>query len=115
MKWILSLHRKIFCALEFLMVYAWEMTKANIAVARDAYSATFRMSPGFIEVPLDVKTDDEILTLGNLVTMTPGSITVDVSQDRRHLFAHVLFVSDPDQSRAEIKDVLEKRVQRLFE
>jgi multicomponent Na+:H+ antiporter subunit E len=115
MKWVVVVFRKTFYACEFFLIYAWEMTKANVAVARDAYSATFRMSPGFIKVPLDVKSDDEILTLGNLATMTPGSITVDVPEDRKHLFVHVLFVEDADKSRSEIKDVLEKRVQRLFE
>lgn len=107
--------QKLLYAFEFFGVYAWEMTKANIAVARDAYSSKFRMSPGFIKVPLDVKTDDEILTLGNLATMTPGSITVDVPDDKNHLYVHVLFVDNADKARAEIKDVLEKRVQRLFQ
>jgi multicomponent Na+:H+ antiporter subunit E len=105
---------KIYYFIEFFLVYLWELTKSNVLVALEALSPNFKMRPGFIKVPLDVKSDDAMLLLANLITMTPGTVTIDISDDKKSLFAHALFVEDPEEVRKGIKKVLEDRVQRLF-
>ncbi|MGF1657347.1 MAG: Na+/H+ antiporter subunit E [Verrucomicrobiales bacterium] len=105
---------KTWYVISFLGIYAVEVVKSNIRVARDALWPKFSMSPAFVAIPLDAKTDMECLILANLITMTPGSLSVDISQDRKYLYVHGLYVTDCDALRAEIKNNLERRVLRIF-
>ena len=100
--------------MEFFWVYLWEMIKANFQVARAAFSWRIRINPAIVAIPLDVRSDDQIMILANLVTMTPGSITMDISDDRKFLYAHLLFHTTPEASYTEIKTVLERRIERIF-
>lgn len=109
-RWIL----RIPLIAEFFIVYLWEMMKANIQVSRAAFSPKVKLTPAILRIPLDLKSDNQILLLASLVTMTPGSITVDVSNDRKSLFAHLLFYSTPEAATLEIKNVLEGRIQRIW-
>jgi len=105
---------KMFYFFEFMFVYLWELTKSNFIVAFESLRPNFTMKPGFVEIPLNVKNDDAILLLANLITMTPGTVTIDVSDDKKFLYAHALFAINPDAVRKDIKKVLEDRVERLF-
>ena len=62
-----------------------------------------------------VTRDREILLLSMLINITPGSVTIDLSGDRRTLYVHVMHVTTAEQSRHEIKSGFEHRVKRLFE
>jgi multicomponent Na+:H+ antiporter subunit E len=66
--------------------------------------------PGIIGVPLDAETDLEIFIVANLLSLTPGTLSVDLSGDRRTLFVHVMFLTDVEAARADIKNGLERRV-----
>ena len=48
--------------------------------------------------------------LANLITLTPGTLTLDVAPDRKSLYVHAMFVDDPEQIRAEIKNGMERRL-----
>jgi multicomponent Na+:H+ antiporter subunit E len=61
-------------------------------------------------VPLSARTDLEIFLVSNLLSLTPGTLSVDLSEDRHTLFVHVMFLEDVDKTRHEIKNGLEKRV-----
>lgn len=105
---------KLYYFIEFFWTYLWELFKSNVLVALEALRPTFKMKPGFIEIPLDFQNDDAMLLLANLITMTPGTVTLDISDDKKYLYAHALFAPDANQARDEIKKVLEDRVERLF-
>jgi multicomponent Na+:H+ antiporter subunit E len=66
--------------------------------------------PGIIGVPLAARTDLEIFMVANLISLTPGTLSVDLSEDRRLLYVHVMFLEDVERTRAEIKNGLERRV-----
>ena len=65
-------------------------------------------------VPLDAETDVEITLLANLITMTPGSLSIDVSDDRGVIYVHSMFIDDPEEFRRTIKDDFERRVLELL-
>jgi multicomponent Na+:H+ antiporter subunit E len=73
-----------------------------------------RAHPGIVAVPLEARTDTEIAVLANLITMTPGSLAVDVADDRSVIFVHSMFAEDPDALVAFVKDDLERRVLELL-
>ena len=110
----MKLMSKFFRLVGFLGFYLKELLLANLRVAHDAVTPTHHMRPAFLAIPLDATTDAEILLFANLMTMTPGSVSVDVSSDRRVLYVHVMYVEDPALERREIKEHFERRVLRLM-
>ena len=63
-----------------------------------------------VAIPLAAKTDVEITLLANLLTLTPGSVSLDVSSDRRFLYLHAMYIDDVDEYRESVKNTIEKRV-----
>lgn len=101
-------------AIAFAGFFAWELVLSNLRVAWDVLTPRAYRRPGVVAVPLDATTDVEITLLANLVTLTPGTLSLDVSDDRRTLYVHAMFVDDPDELRREIKDGFERRVLELL-
>jgi multicomponent Na+:H+ antiporter subunit E len=110
MKLLLKLPRLIL----FIAFYLKELVLASVRVAHDALTPTHHMRPAMLAIPLDAKTDLEILLLANLISMTPGSVSIDVSTDRRVLYVHAMYADDPEAVRHEIKSTLERRVLDLL-
>jgi len=95
-------------------VFAWELLVANLRIAYEVLTPTHYMKPGVVAIPLDVKTDVEITLLANLITLTPGTLSLDVSQDRRVLYIHAMYVDDIEELRRSIKEGFEKRVEEVL-
>ncbi|MGD9115245.1 MAG: Na+/H+ antiporter subunit E, partial [Desulfobacterales bacterium] len=60
--------------------------------------------------PLDARTDVEIMLVANLISLTPGTLSLDLSDDGRVLYIHVMFLDDIEKTRQQIKQGLERRV-----
>ena len=92
-----------------------ELVVANLRVASDVLRSAARIRPAVVAIPLDVTSDGEILLLSMLINITPGSVTIDLSDDRRTLYVHVMHMRSAEESRRDIKDGFERRVKLLFE
>ncbi|MCZ2077387.1 MAG: Na+/H+ antiporter subunit E [Bryobacteraceae bacterium] len=97
-------------ALSLLAYLLWEIFLANVRVALDVVSIQHRMKPGVIRLPLDVTSDGEILLLAAMINITPGSVALGVSDDRKIMYVHVMHVRTPDDARRIIKEGFERRV-----
>lgn len=73
-----------------------------------------KLEPGFVAYPLTVDRDFEISMLANLITLTPGTLSVDVSDDRRTLYIHAIHVPDPDELRDDIASGFERKILEAF-
>jgi multicomponent Na+:H+ antiporter subunit E len=100
-------------ALGLAAFFAWELLIANFRVAADVLRGN-RLEPAVVAIPLDVTSDGEILLLSMLINITPGSVTIDLSDDRRTLYVHVMHMRSVDETRQEIKGGFERRVRLLF-
>jgi multicomponent Na+:H+ antiporter subunit E len=111
-----SYFAKVPQVLRFAALYLWELVLANLRIAHDVVTPTHHMRPGVIAIPLDARSDAEITLLANLLSLTPGSMTLDISADRRVLYAHLMYIDDGDVERArkQIKDGLERRVLQVL-
>ena len=98
----------------FALYYLRELVAANLRVARDVVTPSYSMRPAIIAIPLDARTDVEITLLSNLIALTPGSLGLDVSDDRSVLYVHGMFVDDPEAFCRDIKDGLERRLLELL-
>ena len=105
---------KVRQVLGFAAFFAWELLLANLRVAYSVLAPSKSLRPGIVAIPLDVKTDAEITLLVNLITLTPGTLSLDVSDDRRVLYVHALYVDDVDDFRCQIKQGFERRVRELL-
>ena len=76
--------------------FAWELLVANFRVAADVLRGN-QMEPAVVAIPLDVTTDGEILLLSMLINITPGSVTIDLSDDRRTLYVHVMHMKSAER------------------
>lgn len=101
-------------ALRFVSFFLWQLLLSNLRVAYDVITPQLYMRPGIVAVPLAAKTDQEITLLANLITLTPGTLSLDVSEDRRVLYVHAMFVDDPDSVRDNIKNGFERRLLELM-
>ncbi|MBN1278615.1 MAG: Na+/H+ antiporter subunit E [Chlorobiaceae bacterium] len=102
--------RKIPLVFMFLLFFIKELIIANLKVAFDILTPKDYMEPGIIAFPLAAKTDLEITLFANLLTLTPGTLSLDVSDDRKTLYVHALYVKKADTFRKELKEGLEKRL-----
>ena len=100
--------------LGFLLYFLLLLVQANLRVALEVLTPKSRVRPAIVAVPLDIRDEVAITTLANLITLTPGTLSLDVSTDRRVLYVHAMFVTDVEAFRREIKEGLERRVQDAF-
>ncbi len=80
-----------------------EVVVANLQVAWIIVQPRMPIRPAFIVIPLALRDDLQITALANMITLTPGTLTVDVAPDRSALYVHCLAAADPDAVRAQIK------------
>lgn len=101
---------------EFMLVVLWDIVVANIVVARTIlFTRNEDMRSTWITVPLDLKTPEAITVLAGTITMTPGTVSSDISADGRSLLIHCLDAPHPDTVRDTIKQRYERRLKEIFE
>ncbi len=99
---------------QLLGQFTLEFFASSMLVAWDVLTPRHRARPAILAIPLDIDDPLQITTLANLISLTPGSLSLDVSRDRKTLFVHCMFVDDPDRMRARIKGGLERRVKEAM-
>jgi multicomponent Na+:H+ antiporter subunit E len=95
-------------------LFAYELALSGYRVARLVLTPRMHLEPGIFAYRLKVDRNFEITLLANLITLTPGTLSVDVSADRRTLFVHAIDCSDPDQTRRDIAEGFERRIMEAF-
>jgi multicomponent Na+:H+ antiporter subunit E len=107
--------RKLPRLMEFIAFIIKELFVSSMRVAYDVLTRTSHLNPAIIAIPLDAKSDREIVTLAVLITLTPGTLSLRVSEDRRTLYVHEMYVEhgDVEEARRKIKEGYERRVLNL--
>jgi multicomponent Na+:H+ antiporter subunit E len=100
--------------LGLLVFLAREIVVANLKVVAAVLGPRRFLRPALVAVPLDLEGEERIAVLSNLISLTPGTLSLDVSPDRRTLYVHTMSTSSPDALRREIKDGFERRVREAF-
>ncbi len=90
--------------------FLYELVVSSVQVAWDVLTPTPRSRPAIVAVPLDLVDPAQITVLAILISLTPGSLSLDVSPDRKTLYVHQMFVNDPDEARSRIKTGFERLV-----
>ncbi|MGE0260999.1 MAG: Na+/H+ antiporter subunit E [Alphaproteobacteria bacterium] len=103
-------------AAQYGAIVLWDIIVANIQVA---WLVLFRrgdsLNSRFVTIPLDARTPEAIAILAGTITMTPGTVSADLSADGRALLVHCLETGDPAATVSAIKHRYERRLLRIFE
>jgi multicomponent Na+:H+ antiporter subunit E len=105
---------KLYYFVIFVLFIIWEIITANFKVARDVLRPKLQIVPGVIAVPLELDTDLEITIIANLISLTPGTLSLDVSEDKKFLFVHTMYADDIEHQRKVLKHDIEEKVLRLI-
>ncbi|MDR5900868.1 MULTISPECIES: Na+/H+ antiporter subunit E [Halomonas] len=97
----------------FIGFFVKELVMANLKVAFDIVTPPWYMKPGVIAMPLQARSEFEIAFVANLISLTPGTLSLDVSDDRRVLYIHAMFLDEEEELRRDLAE-LERRALMLF-
>ncbi|MEM7797829.1 MAG: Na+/H+ antiporter subunit E [Chloroflexota bacterium] len=97
----------------FVLFFLKELIAAGATVFATILAPQL-LRPGVVAVPLDLNTNAEITLLANVITLTPGTITLDVSTDLKVIYIHSIQVDSPEAFRESIKNGFEKRVMEVM-
>jgi multicomponent Na+:H+ antiporter subunit E len=101
----------------YIPVFLWELLKANLDVAYRVIHPTLPINPGIVKIRTSLKSDTGLTFLANSITLTPGTMTVDIDRDRGILYIHWINVRHMDIERAtqDIAGKFEPILHRVFE
>ncbi len=102
-------------AVRLILYFIYDLLMSSFQVAYDVLTPTDHSNPKILRMPLDVKSDIEILLVTNLISLTPGTLSLDVTPDRKTLIVHAMFADDPDAVIAGLKNGMERMVKEVFE
>jgi len=103
--------RRLFYFLRYALIFSRELIQANYQVTKMVLSPKLRIHPGFVAVPMDADTDFEVTSLANSITLTPGTITVHLPEERHVIVIHALNITeDPEAVRQGVKRELEANI-----
>ena len=105
-----SYFRRVVAWIRLIVMFFYELIVSSIAVTIDVLTPTHRANPAIIKMPLDVESNFGILLVTNLISLTPGTLSLDVSPDRKTLLVHAMFADDPVALCHTLKSGMEKWV-----
>ncbi len=108
--------RKPLRVLEYILIVLWDIIVANVQVAIIVvFKRNADMAPNWVAIPLELRTPEAIAILAGTITLTPGTVSADLSDEGHALLVHALDAPDPDAVRDSIKTRYERRLKEIFE
>lgn len=104
---------RVWAVIKLLLIFIKELIISNIAVLRVILKPKLNIRPAIFELPTDLKTDWEITLLSMLITLTPGTVVINVSEDMSKLYVHTLDMDDVDEAVSSIRNSFEKAIKEV--
>jgi multicomponent Na+:H+ antiporter subunit E len=95
-------------------LFLYELMMSAIKVARMVLSRNMNLKPGIFAYQTELTNDAQITLLANLITLTPGTLTIDTSDDGRTLYIHAVDCSDIEATKADIRGGFERKIKEAF-
>lgn len=105
---------RFFKLIEFILFYMKELVASNIRVAFDVLTPTHHMKPAFIELPTEGLNDRQLIALSNLISMTPGTLSLDIRDDQSALMIHCMYAKEPEKILDNLTENYLRRVRDVF-
>jgi len=98
----------------FFFHFIYDMVRANLEVAFDVITPNLFTRPGIIAYPLSATNDFEITMLCNIIALTPGTMVIDVSDDKKVIYIHVMYLKDKEKFITKMKEGTEKKLLEII-
>lgn len=106
--------RRLFYFIYFSLFVFYEIVLANLRVAYVVLMPGFKAAPALVKFPLRCNNDIQITILANIISLTPGTLTLEVTKDKKHLLLHVMFYSDKISLINGLRKKFEKPIMELW-
>ena len=117
--WLFNPVKLLNCLFFWVCIFPIEVIKANVDVAKRCFTGCKNVNPGIVKVPVDLKSEYGQAALANAITLTPGTITMDIAEEngQAYYYIHWIDVTKPSGREAgdAIKGRLEKGLRRVWE
>lgn len=94
-------------------IFIRELILSNVDVVKLVYAKNPNFEPGIFAMPIELKKNWEITLLANLITLTPGTLSIALSDDNSYIFIHAMHIDEKEQSIYEIKNTFEKAIMEV--
>jgi multicomponent Na+:H+ antiporter subunit E len=107
--------KRFWLVIGLLLFFLKELVVSSVRVAIDVIKPSFKMHSGMVRIPLDAETDLEKTLLANMISLTPGTLSIDLSEDGKSLYIHAMYIDndDVDAVRREIKNGMEAKILKV--
>lgn len=106
--------RRPILAIRYLFLVLHDIIVSNLQVAMLVLRSNRHLKPGFVAMPLDLTRELPLAVLATTIALTPGTVSVDLSEDRKWLYIHALDVEDPQELVDSLKNRYEKALREIF-
>lgn len=106
--------KKPFLAIKYLTMVLFDIVVSNFIVAKQVLQSNKKLNPGFIALPLDMDEPFPLAVLASTISLTPGTVSADFSDDMNVLYIHVLHLKDENALIAELKSRYETPLKEIF-
>lgn len=100
--------------IKLILLFLYELVMSAWKVMVLVLSPKLDLKPGIFKFPLSLEHDIEITLLANMITLTPGTLSVDVSEDKKFIYVHAIDASDPEAARRDIAEGFERKIKEAF-
>lgn len=104
---------RIFSIIKLILIFLRELLLSNLAVLKVILQPKLNIRPGIFSMETKLKTDWEVTLLANLITLTPGTLVVDVSPDNKILYVHAMDIEDAEEAIEDIRGSFEKAIMEV--
>ncbi|OIJ16656.1 Na+/H+ antiporter subunit E [Anaerobacillus alkalilacustris] len=105
--------RRVIAIFKLISMFLWELILANIEMVKIVLSPKLDIQPGIVAVPTKLKTDWEVTLLSSLISLTPGTLSMNFSDDGKTIFVHSIHVPDKEKMIKQIHNTFEKAIMEV--
>ncbi|GAA0601917.1 Na+/H+ antiporter subunit E [Virgibacillus siamensis] len=105
--------KRVYKILMLIMLFIKELIISNIDIVKLVYNPKPEFEPGIFALPTELTSNWEITLLANLITLTPGTLSVAISEDNTHIYIHAMDIDDINDEISSIKDTFEKAIMEV--
>ncbi|WP_106497074.1 Na+/H+ antiporter subunit E [Lentibacillus sp. Marseille-P4043] len=105
--------KRVYKIVKLILLFIKELISSNIDIVKLVYKRKPEFEPGIFALPVDLKSNWGITLLANLITLTPGTLSVAISYDHSHIYIHAMDIDTIDDSINSIKNTFEKAIMEV--
>ncbi|SEH56605.1 multicomponent Na+:H+ antiporter subunit E [Paenimyroides aquimaris] len=98
----------------FILLFFYDLMKANYEVTKDVITPNYNMKPGIIKYEMEAKTDFEITMLANMIALTPGTVVVDLSKNKKFMYIHVMYLTNKEEFIERLSSRIERKLLEII-